>query len=133
MDPVMTWGLLLLGMFIGASPAYIFGAAITRRKMESNIEGVTKERKVAERRMVAASELVDAITQVVESEYRALYPTVANPPAPREMIKVMRGEIETSRTKIEGFMTSYAEVRRERDDLRDAMQKILATKKVVKA
>jgi membrane protein DedA with SNARE-associated domain len=34
MDPFMTWGLLLLGMFIGASPAFILGAAITRRKME---------------------------------------------------------------------------------------------------
>jgi hypothetical protein len=133
MDPVTTWGLLILGMFIGASPAYIVGAAIARRKVESETADETVARRVAERRMVEASRLVDAITEVVESEYRALYPTVANPPAPREMIKVMRGEIETSRTKIEGFMTSYTEVRRERDDLRDAMQKILATKKVVKA
>jgi hypothetical protein len=37
MDPVMTWGWWLFGAFCGASPAYILGAAITRRKQEDTM------------------------------------------------------------------------------------------------
>jgi membrane protein DedA with SNARE-associated domain len=38
MDPVMTWGLILLGLFIGASFGYMVGAFFTRVKIDDEIE-----------------------------------------------------------------------------------------------
>jgi membrane protein DedA with SNARE-associated domain len=38
MDPVMTWGLLLLGMFIGASFGFLLGSFFTRVKIDDEIE-----------------------------------------------------------------------------------------------
>jgi membrane protein DedA with SNARE-associated domain len=38
MDPVMTWGLILLGIFIGASFGFMLGSFFTRVKLDDEIE-----------------------------------------------------------------------------------------------
>jgi hypothetical protein len=106
-NPFMTWLLILLGAMSAAPFMFMFGAAVTRRKMEDE----TAALRVAERRMVEASRLVAEITEVVESEYRYLYPD-GTESAPRDMLKTMRGEIVM---------------------LRGVVQKMIKTRKVVKA
>jgi hypothetical protein len=107
MDPVPTWLLILLGAMSASPFMFMLGAAVARRKTEDEAAAL----RVAERRMVEASRLVEAITEAVESEYRALYPEEASVP-PREMLKRMRVDIQT---------------------LRGAMKSMLKTRKVVKA